>query len=330
MMRAVQLTTPGPAKEVFKLADFPLPKLAIGQVLIRIKAFGLNHSELATRLDEKSPMPPVQLPRILGIEAVGVVEEAPGFEQQFPKCAKVMTALGGLGRMFDGSYAEYCCAPASCCILVPEDCGLGWDALAALPETLQTAHGSLFRALQLKAGGTLLVRGATSSVGLTAISLAKHAGCTVLATTRSASNQSVLQDAGADHVIVSTGPTIVKDVKTILPTGVNKVLDLVGTSTVMDSLQCLAESGICCSTGTLGGSWSLLNLVPNMALGFGGPKYLTGYGETTFKAENFRAGGAEVGELLKLVESGALKVKIGKVYRGLENVVEAHEVAHGA
>ena len=104
--KAAVLRESGPA-EVLRLEDLPLPKPKLGQVLIRIKAFGLNRSELFTR---QGHSPSVKLPRVLGIECVGVVEEAPGAE--FSKGQKVATAMGGLGRQLDGGYAEYTVAPA--------------------------------------------------------------------------------------------------------------------------------------------------------------------------------------------------------------------------
>src|ERR1700758_2988554 len=92
--------------EVLKLESRPVPTPKQGEVLIRVKAFGLNRSELFTR---QGHSPIVMCPRILGIEAVGLVEHAPGNE--FSNGDVVATAMGGMGRQFDGSYAEYTCVP---------------------------------------------------------------------------------------------------------------------------------------------------------------------------------------------------------------------------
>src|SRR5580658_1221987 len=105
-MKAVVIYSPG-GPEVLKLESRPIPTPQAGQVLIQVKAFGLNRSELFTR---QGFSPDVHFPRILGIEAVGVVEEAPGGE--FQKGEVVATVMGGMGRQFDGSYAEYTCVPA--------------------------------------------------------------------------------------------------------------------------------------------------------------------------------------------------------------------------
>jgi NADPH:quinone reductase-like Zn-dependent oxidoreductase len=106
MRAAVIYKAGGP--EALKLETRPIPKPQAGQILIRIKAFGLNRSELFTR---QGHSPGVAFPRILGIEGVGIVEEAPGHE--FQPGDVVATAMGGMGRDFDGSYAEYTCVPAA-------------------------------------------------------------------------------------------------------------------------------------------------------------------------------------------------------------------------
>ncbi|KAK4542986.1 hypothetical protein LTR36_005984 [Oleoguttula mirabilis] len=105
MKAAVIYEAGGP--EVLKLEQRPIPKPEAGWVLIRVKAFGLNRSELFTR---QGHSPGVAFPRILGIEATGLVEEAPGGE--FAKGDVVATAMGGMGRAFDGGYAKFTCVRA--------------------------------------------------------------------------------------------------------------------------------------------------------------------------------------------------------------------------
>lgn len=265
----------------------------------------------------------VALPRVLGIECVGIVESALDAGQEIPSGSVVMAALGGMGRMFDGSYAEYCLAPAANVIPVAKsegDLKVKWEVLGALPELLQTAHGCLFRSLNLKNGDRVFIRGATSSVGLAAISLAKHTGAEVVASTRKPDNEAMLKEAGADYVLIDKDNKLQEIIKDSYPSGaVDKLLDLVGAVTAADSIRCLAPGGICCSAGTLGGQWAIPNFIPNFMLPIG--RYLTSYGEQTFKREN-----APWEELLSLVESGEVKIKLGKVYWGLERVVEAHEI----
>ena len=188
----------GGGPEVLKIEEIPVPQPKAGEVLIRVKAFGVNRSEMFTR---QGHSPGVKFPRVLGIEAVGVVEEAPGGE--FAKGAMVATAMGGLGRDINGGYAEYTCVPATHMQAIKTK--LSWETLGAIPEMLQTAWGSLFKSLRLKSGERLLVRGGTTSVGLAAAAIAKKQGAFVASTTRNRDREQLLRESGADEVFVDDG-----------------------------------------------------------------------------------------------------------------------------
>lgn len=210
--------------------------------MIRVKAFGLNRSELFTR---QGLSPGLKFPRILGIEATGIVEEAPGGE--FQKGDVVATAMGGMGRVFDGGYAEYTCVPAG--QIQKLQTKLEWNVLGACGEMLQTAYGSLFNALQMKKGETLLVRGGTTSVGLAAAAIAKNHGITVVSTSRNNKREELMKKSGASIVIIDDG-NIAEEVKKQTNGGVNKVLELIGTTSLLDSLQCVKPHGIVCESPT--------------------------------------------------------------------------------
>ena len=136
-MRAIRLTGPVAADEL-TVAHVPIPAVGPGQVRLRVRAFGVNESEVTSRRGESGP--DFTFPRILGIEAVGVID-AVGDDVDMAPGQKVATMMGGLGRAVDGSYAEYTVIDAVNAI--PFDTNLGWGVVGALPEMLQTAHGSL-------------------------------------------------------------------------------------------------------------------------------------------------------------------------------------------
>ncbi len=298
----------GPEKLSIEERAIPLP--SEGQVLIRVKAFGLNRSELMTR---KGYSPSVIFPRVLGIECVGEVENDPS--GKLLKGQKIAAFMGGMGRDFDGSYAEFAVIPKS--IIYPFESKLPCEKLGAIPEMFQTVYGSLHLALKINKGEALLIRGGTSSIGLLASQLAKKSGLTVLATTRNPDKKELLISNGADHVLIDNG-NIYPKVKAIFPGGVAKVLELVGATSLKDSLQCAAPGGVACMTGMLSEQWSIADFEPMNYI----PATVS---LTVYDSGQIRVDRNHFQEFIDDVGAGRIKLIIGRVFK-LYEIVSGHQL----
>jgi len=252
-MRAVVLTEPGPVTNL-EVRELPLPEPGPGQVRIRVRAFGVNRSELHTRLGLAEG---VTFPRVLGIEAVGEVDADP--DGRFAPGQRVATVMGGMGRTFDGGYAEYTVVPAG--QVIPFSSDLPWEVLGQVPETLQTAYGSMTVGLDLKPGETILIRGGTSALGLATAALAHEIGATVLATTRQPERLAELAAHGVDHPLLDEGD-VAAAVRAIVPEGVHAALELVGAPTLPDTLAATRVHGTVCFTGMLSNAWTIPDFYP--------------------------------------------------------------------
>jgi len=178
-----------------------------------------------------------------------------------------------------------------------------------------TCHGSLQTGLGARSGDTLLIRGGTSSIGLTALAMAKVAGLRVLTTSRSAAKVDVLKKAGADEVLIDDG-SLIEKVRRLHPDGVDRVLELIGTKTLLDSLQCARPGGIVCMTGILGGEWELAGFRPMEHIPTG--VRLTGYsgGATDIASDDLQ-------RYVSMVEKGELEIRRGPVW-SFDQLQEAH------
>ena len=302
-MRAAVVEAPG-GPEALVLRDLPKPAPRPGWTRVRVRTFGLNRAELMTRRGESGDA--VRFPRVLGIEAVGTVDESVDDDAP-PPGTTVASVMGGMGRAFDGGYAEYALLPTT--RLMPLETHLDWEVLGALPETFLTASGSL-DVMGLREGQSLLVRGAGSSVGLAALGLAAAAGLHVIGTTRDPDKADFLRQRGADDVLVDQGRIAGADV--------DGVLDLVGGPALLDALKAVVPGGIVCATGLLGGTWVIDHFEPMGEIP-------TGVKRTTF-------GSAVIGgerwvealqEIVDLVEEGRVHANLDRTY-ALDDIAGAH------
>lgn len=306
-MRAVQLDAPGPP-EALHLRELPIPEPQPGWVRIRVEAFGLNRSELHLRLGLAEN---ATFPRVPGIECAGIVDAAP--DTDFEPGQQVVAMMGGMGRAFDGGYAEYTVVPVAQVIPIATD--LPWEVVGALPEMLQTAYGSLTVGLDLQPSQTLLIRGGTSSVGLAAAALAREIGAKVLATTRQPGRLAALAERGVDHPLLDTGE-IAPAVREVVPGGVDATLELVGTPTLRDSLRATRVHGTVCSTGMVSNEWIVPDFYPIGYIPSG--VRLTGYGGEAGDLPQ-----AVLQRFLDAAAEGRFSVPIHHVYE-LDEIQQAH------
>ena len=299
----------GGGPEVFEIGACLRPDPCDGFVLIRVKAFGINQGELSVR---RHYNPTGFCPRILGLEAVGVVECAP--LEEFPKGSLVATVLGSLSGQQMGSYAEYICVPAS--QVLPLQSKLGWASLGAMPLMFLGAYNSLFKVLRVQRGETLLIRGGTTSVGLAATAIATSNGVHVTGTTRNEYHKQRIMSVGARAALLDGGL-----IAPMLPQKFDKVLELIGTSTLHDSLCCVREGGVVCVAGMVGGPWAATNFNPMIDV----PNNVR---FTTYSPDSTDFTHSHLQVLVDSVEANKITVPIAKVFRFGE-IAEAHRYMEG-
>lgn len=308
-MQAIRLTGPIEARDM-KPQLVPIPEVKPGFALVKVKAFGVNESEVTSRKGQSSP--DFSFPRILGIEGTGVIERVSA-SSKFVPGQKVITMMGGLGRSVDGPYAQYMLVEEE--KLIPFESNLDWATIGAAPEMMQTAYGSLKRGLKIEENDVLLVHGGSSTVGLMAALLAQDMGATVVTTTRSEKKREQMLEMGIKNVIIDD-ENFADSVRDLAPQGIDKLLELVGLTVLFDDMKLVKQGGLVCFTGSLSGVWTVDNFSPFM---IPGGVFLTSYdgNYTDLPSDVFT-------EILRKVEMGKLTIPIAHVYHGLEEVGEAH------
>lgn len=307
MMKAVVVYKPG-GPEQLVYTDVPRPALKAGWSLVRVRAFGVNHSEIFTR---QGLSPSVSFPRILGIECVGTVEETTD-AVRLPAGQHVVSLMGEMGRAFDGGYAEYVLLPNE--QIYPVQSELPWEILAAIPETYYTAFGSL-KNLRIEDGYMVLVRGGASGVGIAFLRLmrAQFPHMYIVGSTRREEQRTRMLAAGYSDVVIEEDGILRTDER------YDCILELVGPAVMKDSMKHLVRGGILCNTGLLGGKWDLEGFEPIGDLAE--DAYLTSFYSGNVREEH-------LSELFAYIRQYKVPVRPERVFT-LSDTAEAHRWLEG-
>jgi NADPH:quinone reductase len=307
-MKAIVIQQYG-GPEVLAMRELPVPEPQRGDIRIRIKAFGINRAELEMRSGHWGEVSPIS-----GIECVGVVDADPS--GQFRRGQTVAAIVGGMGRWRPGSYAEYTCVPTTNVFAI--ETKLDWPDLAAIPESYATAWAALFDQLALESQHTLLIRGATSALGLAALNVASRFGAHVTATTRRAERTNLLQDHGASRVVIDNG-----QLAGTMPAQ-DRVFDAVGNSVIRDSLRLVKPGGRLLEIGFLGGGQPVESFNPLMDMPSGVDLRFYGTG-LVLGNPDFPLSAIPMQDIINRVETGQYKAKPVKVLP-FECVADAHRL----
>lgn len=314
-MRVITLKKFGSA-DMLQLDESPTPKPRSGEVLIRVRAAGINRPDILQR-QGLYPAPADASP-ILGLEVAGEVAACGEDVFDWQPGDKVCALVNG------GGYAEYALAPAAQCLPIPRD--FSYIEAAALPETFFTVWSNLWQRAKLKAGESLLIHGGTSGIGITAIQLAIAFGVKVFATAGSAEKCKAIEALGG-VAINYREQDFVEELKHLTQgQGVNVILDMVGDDYIQKNISAAAKEGRIVSIAFLNGSKAHLDLMPLLL------KRLTLTG-STLRAQSPQAKAAIAQELkhyvwplLNAEKEGLPKIKpvIDSVF-ALADVANAHK-----
>jgi NADPH:quinone reductase len=309
-MRAIVIDGFGDVNHLV-IKEIPEPEPKPGYAVIEIKAFGINHAEMHMRRGEWAEAAPVS-----GIECVGVVKSCPGGE--FAVGTKVAALMGGLGRTINGTYAEYTRAPVTNVASIESN--LPWEELGAIPESYATAWTCLFRNLELTRDQTLVIRGAMSSFGQAALNMSANAGAEVIATCRKQESVEKLKELGAKRVEIEAHDL---SARIFEPKEIDAVLDLVGNSTILDSLAMLRRGGRACLAGFLGGLAPVSDFNPLLQMPSG--VHFSFFGSFVFGKPGFPLSDVPLQVIANHVAAGRYKAKPVRVFR-FKEIREAHRL----
>ena len=308
-MKAIVITKAG-KPEVLQLQDRPIPEPAKNEVLIKIKAAGVNRPDIAQRKGQYPPPPgaPVDIP---GLEVAGSIEECGTAISRWKKGDKVCALLAG------GGYADFVTVDAGQCLPIPKD--LNYEQAASLPETVLTVWHNVFQRGLLKNGEHFLIHGGSSGIGITAIQLAKAFGAIVFATAGSEDKCKACISLGADECINYKK----EDFEIALQSkGIDVILDMIGGDYVPKDVRLLSPDGRMIFINAMKGNMIELNIRDIMQ------KRLTITGSTLRNRDTaFKVALTKEVEkyVWPLIESGKFKPVIYHTFP-LKNAAEAHDL----
>ncbi|KAK5795745.1 hypothetical protein VI817_005030 [Penicillium citrinum] len=307
-MNAIVITKFG-GPEVLEHRIVPKPTVSIGEVLVAVKAFGLNHAEMHMRKGEWDEWNPVT-----GLECVGIVEACPGGE--FRVGETVVGVMGGLGRNRPGGYGEFAAVPVTNVIAVQTS--LSWHELAAIPETYITVWSCLFTVLDLQQGESILIRGATSTLGQAAVNLAVSAGARVTATTRRQERFELLRRMGAKETIIEQA-----GLDLIHAEAFDKVLNLIGNRVLLESINLTKTGGRMLQAGWLGGLDPIKDFNPMLQVKSG--VHFSLFHGKVLGSSGFPFSKVPLQRIVQQIENGEWEAKPTHVFE-YQKIRQAHEI----
>ncbi len=248
-MRVIEIEGGSGPADALKLTERPDPQAGAGEIRIRVRAAGVNRPDLLQRNGGYPPPPGAS--DILGLEIAGEVDQVGEGVTRWSMGDRVCALLGG------GGYADHAVVDARHALPIPN--GLDFVQAAALPETVFTVFANVFEAGGLKAGETLLIHGATSGIGVTAIQMAKAAGTRVIATSRGPAKAAAAKALGADVSLDASADDLDAAIKAA--GGADVILDMVGAAYAETNLNALKPGGRWVVIATLSGSLAQVDLM---------------------------------------------------------------------
>ena len=318
---AIAITAFG-GPEVLSTIRVPKPVPLPGEVLIRVRAFGLNHADVHMRRGEWD-----ESHQIPGIECVGTVEECP--DGSLPIGSAAAAVMGGLGRNRSGGYGEFVTVSTSNVALLPFPSGdattatsskTSWAQLAALPEAYCTAWSCLFTILDLQKGEKILIRGATSTIGQAALHLAVDAGAEVTASTRRDERFEMLRKMGAADVVRESGKL---ELGPNQPGRFDKTLNLIGNRALLESISLTWPGGRMLQAGWLGGLEPVRDFNPMLQMESG--VHFSLFHSKVLGSPDFPLSGIPLGEIVRKIADGAWNADPAHVFE-VDEIQEAHKL----